>query len=337
MMNAGWLTMVVVAVQMLLISPALAVPPPPPANARATPALVCQPGQAVTLSADVPFGTTITWYAGGCGGTFAGLGPAALVFPTTTTTYFARASRLFEDSVTCAVVTVVVSSPPVAPASINVTPSRPCRLGEFTAEVVGGSGTTVRWYQDICGAGAPFEIGTGTRITHELEFPGWIYARWENECGVSQCTERYVNVLLPPYITGSSGGPNPAYVGEPLVYWVNLAGGSSSGVTFRWYKNGVLLPNFTGAGITIDPVRMSDAGHYYVVAENACGSATNDLYLGVRCRADFNNDGTFDFFDYLDFAFAFSLEWTTADVNSDGTVDFFDYLDFVEDYDFGCD
>jgi hypothetical protein len=55
-----------------------------------------------------------------------------------------------------------------------------------------------------------------------------------------------------------------------------------------------------------------------------------------RCRADFNRDGTADFFDYLDFVAAFSTGDSTADFNGDGTIDFFDYLDFVQAFDAGC-
>jgi hypothetical protein len=57
---------------------------------------------------------------------------------------------------------------------------------------------------------------------------------------------------------------------------------------------------------------------------------------GIACRADFNADGTADFFDYLDFVQAFSNESTAADFNRDGTVDFFDYLDFVAVFAVGC-
>ncbi|MDX2148159.1 MAG: hypothetical protein SFZ23_11625 [Planctomycetota bacterium] len=54
------------------------------------------------------------------------------------------------------------------------------------------------------------------------------------------------------------------------------------------------------------------------------------------CLADVNRDDTLDFFDYLDFAQAFSDESPSADFNSDGVVDFFDYLDFAQAYDIGC-
>jgi alpha-amylase len=54
------------------------------------------------------------------------------------------------------------------------------------------------------------------------------------------------------------------------------------------------------------------------------------------CPADFNDDGSIDFFDYLDFVAAFDSEDPTADFNGDSAVDFFDYLDFVSQFDLGC-
>jgi hypothetical protein len=57
----------------------------------------------------------------------------------------------------------------------------------------------------------------------------------------------------------------------------------------------------------------------------------------ASCRADFNNDGQADFFDYLDFAQAFSEDDAAADFDGNGQVDFFDYLDFVAAFDTGCE
>ena len=54
------------------------------------------------------------------------------------------------------------------------------------------------------------------------------------------------------------------------------------------------------------------------------------------CPADFNRDGTVDFFDYLDFVSAFADEDPTADFNGDAIVDFFDYLDFAQAFGAGC-
>ena len=54
------------------------------------------------------------------------------------------------------------------------------------------------------------------------------------------------------------------------------------------------------------------------------------------CTADFNHDGSVDFFDYLDFVDAFSQNLIAADYNGDDTIDFFDYLDFVDYFSAGC-
>ncbi len=54
------------------------------------------------------------------------------------------------------------------------------------------------------------------------------------------------------------------------------------------------------------------------------------------CAADFNQDGSVDFFDYLDFVDAFSQAAPAADFNGDGAIDFFDYLDFVDALSIGC-
>jgi len=54
------------------------------------------------------------------------------------------------------------------------------------------------------------------------------------------------------------------------------------------------------------------------------------------CPADFNSDGTVDFFDYLDFVAAFSANDASADFNADSIIDFFDYLDFVAAFSSAC-
>ncbi len=54
------------------------------------------------------------------------------------------------------------------------------------------------------------------------------------------------------------------------------------------------------------------------------------------CPADFNEDGTVDFFDYLDFVDSFSSQQPGSDFNQDGVIDFFDYLDFVDAFSSPC-
>ena len=66
------------------------------------------------------------------------------------------------------------------------------------------------------------------------------------------------------------------------------------------------------------------------------GANAQNLQVFNNCLADYNDDGTVDFFDYLDFVSAFSTNEWDADYNLDGVVDFFDYLDFVAAFSTGC-
>ncbi|MBU6413087.1 MAG: hypothetical protein KGS45_06405 [Planctomycetes bacterium] len=65
-------------------------------------------------------------------------------------------------------------------------------------------------------------------------------------------------------------------------------------------------------------------------------AAIDWVNANLVCTADFNADGTVDFFDYLDFVAAFSGNDATADFNADTVIDFFDYLDFVATFSQGC-
>jgi subtilisin family serine protease len=118
--------------------------------------------------------------------------------------------------------------------------------------------------------------------------------------------------------------------------WVNLQTIASTGT---------LESTFTNRTVAI-PTGATVRHAKFAVRFRAVGNlATDNWYIdNVRiggntpppCPADFNRDGTADFFDYLDFVSAFSNNNITADFNGDNSVDFFDYLDFVSAFDAGC-
>jgi len=125
-------------------------------------------------------------------------------------------------------------------------------------------------------------------------------------------------------------------------------------VTYAWEKDGVALedgPTGTGSSIfgthafsmiVLSP-SPSDAGVYRCVVSSVCEgpvSVTSDPANLTVCAADFNCDGSNDFFDYDDFAACFEgvlcPGGATPDFNRDGSVDFFDYNDFVIAFEEGC-
>ncbi|MDX2147416.1 MAG: hypothetical protein SFZ23_07820 [Planctomycetota bacterium] len=100
----------------------------------------------------------------------------------------------------------------------------------------------------------------------------------------------------------------------------------------RAYASG----SYTQPDISITVEGCTQTQRVRCVLLRSCGSITSEPALLFLCPADFNVDGTADFFDYLDFVAAYSSEDPAADFNRDGVVDFFDYLDFVAELDRGC-
>lgn len=92
-------------------------------------------------------------------------------------------------------------------------------------------------------------------------------------------------------------------------------------------------------GMAIQPNDECENGRRWLFLTQDDGAAVSLLWFRqfpCVCRADVNNDGQADFFDYLDFAAAYSAEDPAADFNFDGNIDFFDYLDFAQAYAGGC-
>jgi hypothetical protein len=118
--------------------------------------------------------------------------------------------------------------------------------------------------------------------------------------------------------------------------------------TYRWSKDGVELSDGpTGHGsvisgsssplLRVESARAQDEGEYTCRAVNGtCGEVASAPARLTVCVAEFDCNGSLDFFDYLDFISAWSAMDPRADITGDGQVDFFDYLAFVEAFGGGC-
>jgi hypothetical protein len=81
----------------------------------------------------------------------------------------------------------------------------------------------------------------------------------------------------------------------------------------------------------------SGSGVYQINLTGACFVSTcPGTGSGACSRADWNEDGTVDFNDFLAFLNDFNAEDPCADLNQDGTVDFNDFLEFLNIYNVGC-
>ena len=139
---------------------------------------------------------------------------------------------------------------------------------------------------------------------------------------------------LATFTEASSSNYAQAIAENPTRFEVN------TGTILRTRMNG-LSANFNLNATLMDADVA--AGFQWTVTLNPgqtavlrAGFAINMPARFSPCTADFNGDGSVDFFDYLDFVDAFSSTSLSADFNHDGSIDFFDYLDFVDAFSAGC-
>jgi hypothetical protein len=99
---------------------------------------------------------------------------------------------------------------------------------------------------------------------------------------------------LAMFATSACASTANAISGRSAACWIGSVSGTTTGMTFQWYKNGVLIPGATGVAlpptITLSPgqtivgnsvfyiatVAATDAGDYTCVCTNNAGSTTSD-------------------------------------------------------------
>ena len=101
--------------------------------------------------------------------------------------------------------------------------------------------------------------------------------------------------------------------------------------------------NFYMTGVATAPTDTVKARLVIIQIQHGyVGGSTwwDDMSFYTLCRADFNNDGFLDFFDFNDFVTCFEggdcPPGQSADYNGDGFPDFFDFNDFIDDFEAGC-
>lgn len=235
----------------------------------------------ITLTAGGGVGSTLKWWKDSCGGTLVGIGqPLIITAPSDTITYWATYENQCGIS-TCDSIQVNVTPQPLAPFALQVDTNFFCTgtINQINLTAIGGLGDTLYWFEDECG-GNP--IGYGTPLTIMApDSSTTYYARWGNNCNLSNCLSIEVEVLqmpLPP--VSLSVDENDFCAGEIGVIQLSANGGS--GDTLQWFKDscgGIYIG--TGSPLLISA--PDDTTTYYSRWTNVCGQSQCDsIIINVR-------------------------------------------------------
>ncbi len=140
--------------------------------------------------------------------------------------------------------------------------------------------------------------------------------------------------LTPPLVLADPADTTVA-TGGTIMLTVGAQGASP--LSYRWRRNGQLLPNSGVAMLVIENAGESDAGLYEVEISNACGSVTSlSAMVTVGCAADFDGSGVVDILDLLEYLTVWFPGDPQAERTGDGMVTVLDLLDFLSVWFGGC-
>ncbi len=173
-------------------------------------------------------------------------------------------------------------------ASVNVAPYCVGTQLGITLSALGGSGTTLRWYDDFCGG---HSVGTGSPLS--IPAPGAstsYFARWESDCGATDCVSVPVTVYPIPgapaigldstiCIGDSTTVAATPGVGEVVDWFAGSCGGTPAG---------------TGNALAVSPTATTT---YYARARNTStgciGSVCSQVTVTVIQLPTVNSGGPY--------------------------------------------
>lgn len=248
-------------------------------------------GKSTVLSVAASGGSGLTyhWFIGAPGSTGApaGSGTALTVQPSSTTTYWVRATNdcgAYTDSDA-----VVVSVTPCHAPSILVQPAGGQVVSGMTTELfVADSGTNPKTYQWYAGASpdtsAPVQNAAAASFTTPpIVTSASYWVRITNDCGTidsASASLSAVSTCQPAAIVAQPASQSvPA--GSSAVLTV-IATGTS--LAYHWYQGAVL--DFThpvgGSSPTLVTAPVNAATQYWVRVSTPCGSAVNSIAVTVQ-------------------------------------------------------
>ncbi|MBD01036.1 MAG: hypothetical protein CL841_06820 [Crocinitomicaceae bacterium] len=146
------------------------------------------------FSSPFPQGYSVTWYENSCGATSIGSGDSIIVFPDSSTTYYARVTGTCGASL-CKQITITTKDGSISPTGIQTSLNNFCAGGSTNLSIIGGqlgTGAVWNWYESTCDSNS---IGSGPTINVTPNATTMYYVRANGgSCGSTSCEEILINI-----------------------------------------------------------------------------------------------------------------------------------------------
>ncbi len=67
-----------------------------------------------------------------------------------------------------------------------------------------------------------------------------------------------------------------AFIGDDVIIKAIVDADATGPFTYKWYKNGILIPDATFASLKLNNIDLSTSGKYYAIVSNRAGSYTGE-------------------------------------------------------------
>jgi hypothetical protein len=105
---------------------------------------------------------------------------------------------------------------------------------------------------------------------------GTYYCIVSNSCGTAQASNISLTVNTAPSITSQTGSASRC-TGQSQTFSVTVTG--TAPITYQWYRDTTTLSGATNNTYTINALTVNDAGNYYCIARNSCGTVQSNLKI----------------------------------------------------------
>jgi hypothetical protein len=149
----------------------------------------------------------------------------------------------------------------------------------FTLTATGSNPLTYQWYSDtgmVSGANA----NSYTIASISTSDAGNYYCVVSNTCGNATSSNKTLTVnTVPSIVSQSSDDTLCEYTNSVL----QISTTGTNPISYQWYKNSSVINGAVSSNYTLASVDTTDAGIYYAIATNACGSdQSNNMLLTIN-------------------------------------------------------